>query len=68
MMARIVFMIRFVRLAWQTYKSAEAQEHGTHYAALTYRCVPQVAMFIGVGRNAWRISQRAAEEFVVTVR
>jgi hypothetical protein len=61
-------LFRFLLLAVRAYKLAGELEHGTQYAAITLRGVPKVAIFVGVGRNAWRISQRATEEFVVKER
>lgn len=33
------------------------------YVGLTFRGVPNVCVFVGVGREAWRISQDAANSF-----
>jgi hypothetical protein len=56
----MVEAIRFLLLAWRAYRIAK--EHGTAYSAVLYRDVPRVAIFVGVGRESWRISQRAIEE------
>lgn len=55
-------MIGFVRFFWLAYKVyAKAKVTGTNYAALTHRGVPQIACFVGVGREAWRVTEFAIE-------
>lgn len=54
--------IRFLRIALIAYRACKTEGGGTHYAAVIRRGVPEVAIFVGVGREAWRISQRAIEE------
>ena len=54
-------VLRFLQLAYRAYLGA--QKHGTYYCALTTRHgVPKICVFVGVGREAWRVSQRAIEE------
>lgn len=53
-------LCRFLWIALRAYRVAKI--NGSHYVALTAHGVPQVAVFVGVGREAWRISQRAVEE------
>jgi hypothetical protein len=36
---------------------------GVAYVAQTRHGVPECAIFVGVGRDAWRVSVRAVEEF-----
>lgn len=55
-------LCRFLWLALVAYRAAKPS--GTHYAAMTRHGVPQICIFVGVGREAWRISQRAVEERV----
>ena len=47
-------------LAFIAYQAAKAT--GSHYAALTLHGVPHVAIFVGLGRETWRILQEAVEE------
>jgi hypothetical protein len=47
--------------AYRAYKIAE--KSGTSYVVLCSHGVPQVAVFVGLGRDAWRVSQRAVQEF-----
>jgi hypothetical protein len=54
--------LRFVFLAWRAYWRAKETGRVT-YSAITRRGVPYCCIFIGVGREAWRVSQRAIEEF-----
>lgn len=54
--------------AWRAYRQSEIQAAqtgtgGSGYAALTSRGVPFVACFIATDREAWRVSQRAIEEY-----
>ncbi len=37
--------------------------HGLAYAGVSRAGVMGVAVFVGLGREAWRVSQRAVEEF-----
>jgi hypothetical protein len=52
--------LRFLWLAYKGYVAAK--EHGSSYSAVTVHGIPQVCLFIGIGREAWRISQRAIQE------
>jgi hypothetical protein len=54
--------IRFLWLAWGAYRDAK-KRGGVTYSAILCRDVPQVAIFVGLGREAWRISQKAIEEY-----
>lgn len=54
--------IRFVLLAWRAYQQAERTSR-PQYSAIVIAGVPQVCIFVAVGREAWRISQRAFEEW-----
>jgi hypothetical protein len=54
-------LLRFLRITVHAY--FQAKKHGAWYcAASNFAGVPQVCIFVGVGRDAWRISQRAIEE------
>lgn len=54
---------------WAAHKAyLMAQKTGTGYVAITQRGVPYIACFLGIGREAWRVSQRAIEEFELTRR
>ena len=59
-MSEAISTIRFLWLAWRTYRSMRSSGN-PQYAAMCYRGVPQVCVFIGAGRQAWRISQLAVE-------
>lgn len=58
----MIELLRFLRLALIAYRACKTDGGGTYYAAVVRRGVPEVAVFVGVGREAWRISQRAIEE------
>jgi hypothetical protein len=51
-----------LKLFIKCYKTAMNNDCCTYGAYETHGVV-QFAVFVGVGRNAWRISQRAIEEF-----
>lgn len=55
--------VQFLWLAWGAYRQARRQPNVTIYSAITRHGVPHVCIFVGVGREAWRVSQRAIEEF-----
>lgn len=40
-----------------------AKKSGSHYVAATSHGVPQIACFFALRRDAWRVSQRAVQEF-----
>ena len=48
--------------AWKAYRLAKSR-HGVSYVAITERGVPRLTMFVGLGREAWRISSLAVEGF-----
>lgn len=54
-------LLWFLFIAIRAYR--RAGEAGSAYAALTINGMPQVACFVATGREAWRVSQRAIEEF-----
>ena len=58
-------MFTVVRLAIRAYAriAAEHNAGGIAYAGEERLGVPHVVVFIGTGREAWRISQRAIEEW-----
>lgn len=57
--------LRFLKVALFLYR--RAKEKGLGYCALTNSSgVPEVVVFVGIGREAWRVTQRAIEEFGVT--
>lgn len=47
--------------AWRAYRLAK--RYGTSFVAVTDLGMPQIAIFVGIGREAWRISRRAVDEF-----
>ena len=53
--------LKFLWLAYRGYKTAK--KHGSSYSAIANHGVPHICIFVGIGREAWRISQRALEEF-----
>lgn len=61
----IEFLV-FLQMAWRAYKLA--RENGTAYVGVEDKGVVQLAIFIGVGREAWRISERALQELDVRYR
>lgn len=49
--------------AYRAYRALDRQDYsGTSYVGITLRGVPHTAVFLGVGREAWRISLKAMEE------
>jgi hypothetical protein len=54
--------VKFVFLAWRAYWRARETGRVT-YSAVTWRGVPKCCIFVAVGRDAWRVSQRAIKEF-----
>lgn len=58
----MINLLLFLRTAIRAYRGA-LKGTGSHYAAITHAGVPQVAVFVGIGREAWRVSQRAIVEF-----
>lgn len=57
----MINIIRFIWLAWQAYQGARRCK-GLYYASLAKDGVPDIAIFVGLDREAWRISKRAIEE------
>jgi hypothetical protein len=51
----------FLSVALKAYWNA--RRNGSSYSAITHHGVPQCAVFVALGREAWRVSLRAAEEF-----
>lgn len=61
MITNAIEFVRFIRLCCFAY--FKAKEHGTHYAALASRHgVPTLCCFVGIGRDAWRVTQKAIED------
>lgn len=58
----MIELLRFLRVALKAYVACKVDGGGTYYGAVVRHGVPEVAIFVGVGREAWRISQRAIEE------
>ncbi len=56
--------IRFLYIAWEAYRGAQ-RDGQLRYRGITRNGVPHTVIFVGVGREAWRITQRAVEEFEV---
>lgn len=55
--------LRFLSVAIRAYR--RAQRCDTAYAAYTVAGVPQIAVYVGLGREAWRVSHIAIESFEV---
>ena len=51
---------QFLILAWRAYRRAVTNGKPQYVAVITHN-VPQVAMFVAVGREAWKISNLAVE-------
>jgi hypothetical protein len=52
---------------WCAYRAYENSKRtgkdGSGYAAILEHGVPQVTCFVATGREAWRVTQRAFEEY-----
>lgn len=59
----VIDALQFVRLALRAYRAAGA--NGLRYAAIECRGVPRLTLFIGTGRQAWKISNFATEAAVL---
>jgi|HubBroStandDraft_6_1064221.scaffolds.fasta_scaffold520579_1 hypothetical protein len=57
--------LHFLWLAFSTYRAAKKGGGLCYRAWANSHGVPVVAVFIGVGREAWRVSQRAIEDHQV---
>jgi hypothetical protein len=53
--------LRFALAAWRAYRLA--LKHGSAYVGIANHGIPEVTCFVAVGREAWRVSKRAIEEF-----
>lgn len=51
----------FLWLAWKTYKKAR-QGTNLAYIAATSHGVPRIAIFVGLDREAWRVTVHAIED------
>lgn len=60
---RYWYLIHLFKLAWIAWRRLKPGSIGYYQASV--HGVPKVAIFVGFGREAWRISQRAVEEFEV---
>jgi hypothetical protein len=56
--------LKFLFSAMRAYRLAKRS--GTAYVGVTRNGVPHICIFVGVGREAWRITQRAIEEHAET--
>jgi hypothetical protein len=54
---------KFLWLCVRAYRLAESRGTGVAYVAQTHAGVPECTVFVGFGREAWRLSVRAVEEF-----
>ena len=52
----------FLLMAYRAYRMAK-RTGNVSYVSISRRGIPYMSCFVGVGREAWRISQRAIEEF-----
>lgn len=59
-------LIEFMVAAYRAYQGAKA--HGSAYTAVVSHGVPKVCVFVGIGREAWRVSQRAIQEYELKER
>ena len=59
----MVTFFQWLWCSWLAYRLAvRGQKHqGIGYVCLSHHGIPNVAIFIGVGREAWRVSQIAVE-------
>lgn len=56
-------MFLFLRFMWAALVSyKQARKTGTSLVVFCVNGVPEIACFVGLGREAWRISVRAIEE------
>lgn len=56
--------MNFLFFMWAAIRAYRlAKRGGSSYVAVTNCGVPQIAVFCAIGRDAWRVSQRAIEEF-----
>jgi hypothetical protein len=56
--------MNFLLTMWSAYKAYRyAREFGSGCVILTLYGVPQVACFLAIGREAWKVSQLATQEF-----
>jgi hypothetical protein len=58
---QMIRFLLFARCCWRAYR--RAGESGSTYSAVTSHGVPTMAVFVATGREAWRVSVRAAEEY-----
>ncbi len=58
----LIEAIKFMVLAWAAYKRARDSRRPV-YIASARNGIPTVAIFVGVDRSAWDISQLAIEHF-----
>ena len=54
---------KFLFLCFRAYRLAESRGTGLAYVAQTRQGVPECTVFVGFGRESWRVSVRAVEEF-----
>lgn len=60
----MIKLLVFIRLALRARKIAKSGHPA--YVGVTRNGITEMAIFVAFGREAWRISQRAVEEFKVT--
>lgn len=60
----MIATLRFLWVALRAFRMAR-KTGAPGYSALTLHGVPVMAVFVGLDREAWRISQRAFEEFQI---
>jgi hypothetical protein len=49
--------LQFAWIAWRAWRQAKAR--GLHYRAVTIDGVPQLAVLVATGREAWRVTNLA---------
>jgi hypothetical protein len=61
----VIDAIKFLWMAYGAYKLANRNGGKTAYASVCYRGIPKVCCYVATGREAWRVSRIAIEEFVL---
>lgn len=64
MIDEAIDFVLFVRVVWRAWRKVQNNPKAQcSYVCVTRHGVPCLAVFVGVGREAWRVAQRAVEEF-----
>jgi hypothetical protein len=56
-------MLRYIWVCWRAWRMLKADPTGSGlaYVGLSYRGVPQLAIFVARDREAWRVTERALD-------